>query len=66
MYLIQVLEVMEGFPEEVAAHLSRMRGQHVQNTGSKNERTDLEMQADEHVWNTQREGGGRLEGEEEV
>lgn len=49
MYLIQVLEVMEGFPEEVAAHLSRMRGQHVQNTGSKNERTDLEMQADEHV-----------------
>lgn len=34
-YLIQVLEVMEDFPEEVTAHLSTMRGQHVQNTGSK-------------------------------
>lgn len=25
-YLIQVLEVMEGFPEEVTAYLSTMRG----------------------------------------
>ena len=48
-YLIQVLEVMEGFPEEVTAHLSRMRGQHVQNTGNKKKRTDLEMKADEYV-----------------